>query len=136
MCDVTDFLFLTGDFRPVELNEFVCSEGRIAKVNTGQFIKEVPKTCGNVLYNTEMDKIDPDRLSALVFEVVPEDSCLVFCATKNNCENVAMLLINVIKMAGLTGPKRVMLEYCREEKLDIIATLKADGFLCEVTHFE
>jgi replicative superfamily II helicase len=37
-------------------------------------------------------KVDPDALKKLVMEVVPDKSCLVFCSTKKNCENVALLL--------------------------------------------
>ena len=36
---------------------------------------------------------DPDQLLALVLEVVPDHSCLVFCSTKKICENLAKLLI-------------------------------------------
>jgi POLQ-like helicase len=37
-------------------------------------------------------KNDPDALKKLVMEVVPDKSSLVFCPTKKNCENVAVLL--------------------------------------------
>lgn len=37
-------------------------------------------------------KLDPDRVGALVLEVIPKHSCLVFCPTKKNCENVAELV--------------------------------------------
>lgn len=40
----------------------------------------------------EMKLRDPDQIVALVQEVVPQHSCLVFCPTKKNCENVAELL--------------------------------------------
>lgn len=43
-------------------------------------------------YNREMSVSDPDQLAGLVLEVVPGNSCLVFCPTKKNCENVAQLL--------------------------------------------
>ena len=39
---------------------------------------------------------DPDRLTGLVQEVIPEKSCLIFCATKKNCENVAELLCRLL----------------------------------------
>lgn len=43
-------------------------------------------------YDREMNACDPDQLAGLVLEVVPGNSCLVFCPTKKNCENVAQLL--------------------------------------------
>ena len=35
---------------------------------------------------------DENHLLPLVMEVVPQHACLVFCPTKKNCENVALLL--------------------------------------------
>ena len=43
------------------------------------------------------DQQDPDKLGALVLEVVPDSSCLVFCPTKKNCQNVALLLAKCIQ---------------------------------------
>ena len=34
---------------------------------------------------------DPDQLVSLVGEVSPS-SCLIFCSTKKNCENVALMI--------------------------------------------
>lgn len=42
--------------------------------------------------STDSRKNDPDGLSALVAEVVPQHSCLVFCSTKKNCESVSKLI--------------------------------------------
>ena len=43
-------------------------------------------------YTAEQKSLDVDHLAALVLEVVPHNSCLVFCPTKKNCENVAQLI--------------------------------------------
>ena len=43
-------------------------------------------------YTAEQKSLDVDHLAALVLEVVPDKSCLVFCPTKKNCENVAQLI--------------------------------------------
>ena len=43
-------------------------------------------------YERQKRARDPDMLAALVAEVVPEFSCLVFCATKRSCESTAQLL--------------------------------------------
>jgi POLQ-like helicase len=40
----------------------------------------------------EQAGLDVDSLAGLVMEVVPQNSCLVFCPTKKNCENVAQLI--------------------------------------------
>lgn len=44
-----------------------------------------------------MQKIDPDHIIALVTEVIPAHSCLVFCPTKKNCENVAVMICKYLK---------------------------------------
>lgn len=43
-------------------------------------------------YSDTLKKMDPDHLVALVTEVIPNYSCLVFCPTKKNCENVAEMI--------------------------------------------
>nr|CAD7202978.1 unnamed protein product [Timema douglasi] len=55
---------------------------------------DIGATTDNTLWycpQTNSD-IDPDSIGSLVLEVVPEESVLVFCATKKNCENVALLI--------------------------------------------
>ena len=42
--------------------------------------------------DTADPSLDPDQLVTMVTEVVPESSCLVFCPTKKNCQNVSLLL--------------------------------------------
>lgn len=44
-----------------------------------------------------MQKMDPDHIIALVAEVIPTHSCLVFCPTKKNCENVAVMICKYLK---------------------------------------
>ena len=41
--------------------------------------------------------MDPDQLGTLVLEVAPQSSCLVFCPTKKNCQNVALLLAKCLQ---------------------------------------
>lgn len=43
-------------------------------------------------YSSGMQKLDQDHIIALVTEVIPQQSCLIFCATKKNCENVAGMI--------------------------------------------
>lgn len=108
------------DFRPVELTEYVKCGDEIAKINWNRNIEESltferridfsvslsTKTANNLniitiiailfQYSESLAKLDPDKITALVMEVVPKDSCLIFCSTKKNCENVAILLCKVM----------------------------------------
>jgi POLQ-like helicase len=47
-------------------------------------------------YPDTLNSIDPDKLGVLVSEVIPKDSCLIFCPSKKNCENVASVLCSVL----------------------------------------
>lgn len=40
--------------------------------------------------------MDPDHIGGLVSEVIPEKSCLIFCSSKKNCENLATLLCKIL----------------------------------------
>ena len=42
--------------------------------------------------------VDPDQLGALILEVAPQSLCLVFCPTKKNCQNVALLLAKCLQI--------------------------------------
>ncbi|KAH9373582.1 hypothetical protein HPB48_014821 [Haemaphysalis longicornis] len=68
---------------------------------------------------------DPEQLSLLVSETVPDHSCLVFCPTKQNCESVALLLSRFL-------PQRLR-QHRAEEKAVLLETLKAEiGQVCRV----
>lgn len=96
--DIQKFLnaeVYTSNFRPVQLKEFVKFDDTIyevdcAALNPDECLKFSRVTAFK--YNREMSVSDPDQLAGLVLEVVPGNSCLVFCPTKKNCENVAQLL--------------------------------------------
>jgi replicative superfamily II helicase len=47
-------------------------------------------------YSAAAASVDPDLIGGLVMEVIPGNSCLVFCPTKKNCENVAQLICSVL----------------------------------------
>jgi POLQ-like helicase len=89
------------DFRPVELKEYVKVDKAIYEVDRKNMNKIDNDQDSFLKYNrsielegytAEMKKDDPDGLIKLVKEVVPDQSCLIFCSTKKNCENVAQLL--------------------------------------------
>ena len=46
-------------------------------------------------YMHSMDKMDVDQLAILVLEE-GDSSCLVFCPTKKNCQNMALLLAKLL----------------------------------------
>nr|CAD7459173.1 unnamed protein product [Timema tahoe] len=68
--------------------------------------------------------IDPDSIGSLVLEVVPEESVLVFCATKKNCENVALLVCQTMS--------RKFQEHKIDEKKALYRALMAEckGSVC------
>ena len=75
--------------------------------------------CSNTL-----KKMDPDHLVALVTEVIPNYSCLVFCPTKKNCENVAEMICKSLS--------KEYLKHKEKEKQEVIKNLKnvSGGNLC------
>ncbi|XP_050312718.1 helicase POLQ-like isoform X1 [Anthonomus grandis grandis] len=116
----------TKNFRPVELVEYVKCEKEIARVNWGCASEEDLLTDVKRLdykYSEAVSKVDPDMLGGLVLQVIPKGSCLVFCPSKNNCENVVHLLCK------LTKPH--LREYKKGEKDALMVALGAEtGELC------
>ncbi|XP_071770419.2 helicase POLQ-like isoform X1 [Centroberyx gerrardi] len=87
----------TNDFRPVQLREYVKLKDSIYEVDPKEedcFKFSRPL---NFKYSSSMQKMDPDHIIALVTEVIPTHSCLVFCPTKKNCENVAGMICKYLK---------------------------------------
>ncbi|XP_034047739.1 helicase POLQ-like [Thalassophryne amazonica] len=87
----------TNDFRPVQLKEYVKLKDTIYEVDPKE---DECFTLSRVLafkYSSAMQKTDPDHVIALVTEVIPTHSCLVFCPTKKNCENVALMICKYLK---------------------------------------
>uniref|UniRef100_A0A3B3ZGE4 Helicase POLQ-like n=1 Tax=Periophthalmus magnuspinnatus TaxID=409849 RepID=A0A3B3ZGE4_9GOBI len=87
----------TNDFRPVQLKEYVKLKDTIYDVDPKE--EECFKLSRplNYKYSSGMQKIDPDHIIALVTEVIPTHSCLIFCPTKKNCENVASMICRYLK---------------------------------------
>lgn len=95
------------NFRPVELKEYIKLDKQIFEINKeklknfvedDQSFVELRREIQFSDYTNDMKKSDPDGLIALVkevFDVSPDgtkESCLIFCPSKKNCENVAQLL--------------------------------------------
>ncbi|RUS81301.1 hypothetical protein EGW08_010943 [Elysia chlorotica] len=85
----------SNNFRPVPLKEFVKVEDNIFHVNHQTLRAEDRLEHDKFVtfpYSSELLRLDPDHLLALVLEVAPDKSCLVFCPSKRNCESVSVML--------------------------------------------
>ncbi|ELU18559.1 hypothetical protein CAPTEDRAFT_161173 [Capitella teleta] len=119
----------SNDFRPVQLKEYVKLDDGIYEVNSSalcpedqlQLVRAISYKCSK-----EMKLRDPDQIVALVQEVVPQHSCLVFCPTKKNCENVAELLSCFLP--------RFVLDHLAPERKLLLKQLvqEGSGELCRV----
>uniref|UniRef100_A0A8C4S7D3 Helicase POLQ-like n=1 Tax=Erpetoichthys calabaricus TaxID=27687 RepID=A0A8C4S7D3_ERPCA len=109
----------TSDFRPVQLKEYVKLAGSIYEVDCKeeQYFKLSRPL--NFKYSSNLQKIDPDHLIALVTEVIPMNSCLVFCPTKKNCENVAEMICRYLKKDFVMHKKN--------EKTRLLDEIKSTG---------
>ncbi|KAL1505822.1 hypothetical protein ABEB36_005294 [Hypothenemus hampei] len=116
------------NFRPVELTEYVKCDNQIARINwqysdENDFLTDAKKV--DFKYSESVAKADPDMLGGLVLQVIPQDSCLVFCHSKNNCENVVLLLCK------LTKPN--LKEHRKDEKIKLMQALEEEtGELCQI----
>ncbi|XP_064481945.1 helicase POLQ-like [Ornithodoros turicata] len=121
--DADDFV---GSFRPVELKEYVKLERTIFEFAPKEEkpIRPVRKlSCDDS--NAQMKQQDPELLTVLVREVIPKNSCLVFCPTKKNCENVALLLTKFLPCE--------LKEHKKAEKLALLRALETEtGHVCSV----
>ncbi|KAG7231891.1 hypothetical protein INR49_010123 [Caranx melampygus] len=107
----------TNDFRPVQLKEFVKLNDTIYEVDPKEEDCFRFSRLLNYKYSSAMQKMDPDHIIALVTEVIPAHSCLVFCPTKKNCENVAGMICKYLKEDFLRhreAEKAVLLKELRD----------------------
>ncbi|XP_053406623.1 helicase POLQ-like [Mercenaria mercenaria] len=124
-----------NDFRPVTLTEHVKLTESIyrvdqkAKCPDDQFIHD-RIVCFQ--YPPEMTKTDPDHVLGLALEVIPDNSCLVFCPTKKNCENVALMLSKL-----MAKYKRELSEVKKKERRALLKELNNDseGKICPVLQY-
>ncbi|XP_053195867.1 helicase POLQ-like isoform X2 [Scomber japonicus] len=116
----------TNDFRPVQLKEYVKLNDTIYEVDPKEEDCFRLSRHLNFKYSSSMQKIDPDHIIALVTEVIPTHSCLVFCPTKKNCENVAAMICKYLK--------EDFLRHREKEKSVLLRDLKdsGNGSVCPV----
>ncbi|XP_025145569.3 helicase POLQ-like isoform X4 [Bubalus bubalis] len=105
--DLQKFLqaeYYTSQFRPVELKEYLKINDTIYEVDSRAENGMTFSRLLNYKYSDTLKKMDPDHLVALVTEVIPSYSCLVFCPTKKNCENVAEMICKSLSKVILRAP--------------------------------
>ncbi|XP_063926128.1 helicase POLQ-like isoform X2 [Zophobas morio] len=127
LCTFLDAEIYTQNFRPVELTEYVKCGPEIAKIsyNKKDELLKVVRRIDDSKFPASVNSVDPDKLGALVKEVIPQDSCLIFCASKKNCENVAYLLSRLVD--------KKLLDHKKEEKEQIKYALRDEGgALCKI----
>uniref|UniRef100_A0A4W2ETI5 Helicase POLQ-like n=1 Tax=Bos indicus x Bos taurus TaxID=30522 RepID=A0A4W2ETI5_BOBOX len=127
--DLQKFLqaeYYTSQFRPVELKEYLKINDTIYEVDSRAENGMTFSRLLNYKYSDTLKKMDPDHLVALVTEVIPSYSCLVFCPTKKNCENVAEMICKSLS--------KEYLKHKEKEKQEVIQNLKnvSGGNLCRV----
>ncbi|KAJ3606081.1 hypothetical protein NHX12_028124 [Muraenolepis orangiensis] len=96
----------TNDFRPVQLSEYVKLSDTIYEVAPQEEDCLKFSRLLNFKYSSSMQKMDPDHIIALVTEVIPTYSCLVFCPTQKNCENVVGMICKYLKEEFLALKKK------------------------------
>ncbi|KAI5096494.1 helicase POLQ-like [Silurus meridionalis] len=116
----------TNDFRPVQLNEYVKLKDSIYEVDPKEEQCFRFSRLLTFKYSSGMQKLDPDHIIALVTEVIPQQSCLIFCATKKNCENVAGMICKYLN--------KEFLKHREEGKTTLLSELRksGNGSLCPV----
>ncbi|XP_069834288.1 helicase POLQ-like isoform X2 [Dendropsophus ebraccatus] len=118
--------YYTDNFRPVELKEYVKLKDSIYEVDNRAENNFTLSRVLNFKYSSNLLRIDPDHIIALVTEVIPDHSCLVFCPTKKNCENVAEMICKYLN--------KLYLSHREEQKKALIENLKntGNGTICSV----
>jgi POLQ-like helicase len=91
-------------FRPVELREYIKLDSQIFEVDKTKLsmneelenIIKLDRELDVKYLSAELKRDDPDGIVQLIKEIIPDQSCLIFCSTKKNCENLASLLCSYL----------------------------------------
>ncbi|XP_076824561.1 helicase POLQ-like isoform X2 [Clavelina lepadiformis] len=110
-----------NDFRPVDLDEYVKYMDYVYRIDPAKRHEEDVMVLERTLAHRtkELATRDTDHLVTMVLEVIPKHSCLIFCPTKKNCENVATMICKLL-------PKD-LLEHKTKEKITILHAFYNDG---------
>ncbi|KAL2744268.1 helicase POLQ-like isoform X3 [Vespula maculifrons] len=125
--EVAQFLnaeLYTGNFRPIKIEEYVkCQDNMwLIDIHKEELLTDMKKI--DYPYSKKAIVIDPDKIGGLVMDIVPKDSCLIFCSNRKNCENIALLMTKVL-FRSLEKHKKA-----EKEKL-LNALIKEEG-LCPI----
>ncbi|XP_076435892.1 LOW QUALITY PROTEIN: helicase POLQ-like [Babylonia areolata] len=126
--DLAKFLdaeVFSSDFRPVSLTEYVKVGDNLYQVNNKALVPEDKLEHDKILtftHNEESQQMDPDHLLHLVLEIVPDNSCLLFCPTKRHCENVALMLAKM-----MCKQHRHLTDVHKEKRKALLRELHSDG---------
>ncbi|GFY42173.1 helicase POLQ-like [Trichonephila inaurata madagascariensis] len=114
------------DFRPIELKEYVKVGKELYELVDKH--SEEWRLVRNLDFGYTKDMLvrDPDMITGLILEVIPQNSCLVFCPTKKHCENVAKMVCQFLPNSVVSHKK--------DEKDVLLKTLKEEGNgnVCEI----
>ena len=114
------------DHRPIKLEEFVQDTGGDGKIVIKRYVDKtlVPAEIGEANVPKKPEEVleeDPDNLVGLFKHVLgerePPKPALIFCATKENCENVIKLLCKHL-------PKEPYQSYKKQERSDLLSKLR------------
>ncbi|KAF7991406.1 hypothetical protein HCN44_002968 [Aphidius gifuensis] len=127
LAEIAEFLkadMYVENFRPVELKEYVKCEDKMCLVDVKE--ENIFQDCKTVKYpySKKYAILDPDKIGGLVMDVVPNDSCLIFCSTKKNCESLAGLLTHVLF--------NHLKKHKEAEKQLLLDALKTESKLCPI----
>ncbi|XP_012054135.1 PREDICTED: helicase POLQ-like [Atta cephalotes] len=121
--------FLNADtysqnFRPVKITEYVKCENDMWVINLNNEELLIDMSTNDYKYSDDVAILDPDRIGGLIMEVVPNDSCLIFCSSRKNCENLALLLTKILS--------KDLYNYKVNEKMSLLNALKTEEGLCSI----
>ena len=142
MADFLDAYLYERHFRPVELKEYIKLDKQVFLIDKSamknlteddfSFVK-FSREISFANYTNDVKNSDADGLITLVNEIFNlnsedgvKESCLIFCPSKKNCENVAQLLSKFLPSAHK--------QYKRELKLKLFTDLREQngGQICPV----
>ncbi|KAK7109405.1 helicase POLQ-like [Littorina saxatilis] len=128
IADLATFLnaaVFSSDFRPVSLTEYVKVEDSLYQVNNKALVPEDKLQHDKILtfpHTEQSGQMDPDHLLHLVLEIIPDNSCLLFCPTKRYCENVALMLAKM-----MCKHHRQLSNVQKEKRRALLQELHTDG---------
>ncbi|KAK2579380.1 hypothetical protein KPH14_003244 [Odynerus spinipes] len=114
----------TGNFRPIQIKEYVkCQDDMwLIDLHKEEILTDMQKL--NYPYTEKATRVDPDKIGGLVMDIVPKDSCLIFCSNRKNCENIALLMTKVLFTS--------LQKHKKEEKEKLLTALTTEEGLCPI----